>query len=405
MKVLVISERYWPDGGGGELATHLIVDILRDEFKVAVVTGTRNSYRLPGVEFVYEPLLSKWEKPVLWFNTSRLVRAERFRKLIRECDVIYIPRFAFPIIPYAKQMGKKVIVHLHDYIPVSYTAIVLAPYEKHKYSLTRNDISLECRKSVKRCLGVGLLWWLPRLARKWIAQADKVICVSKRQAEIISDLAPELKDKIEVIYNPIPPELLSYEPRKELDDKPAFLYVGGDSYVKGFHVLLQALKEMGKQGVKARFILANKYSPKNLELLKRLSEKHRNLEIQVMGRVKYEELLKIHKKTWALVFPSIWEETFGYAILEAALLGTIPMASRVGGVVEIIDNTTASAYMFTPGKVSELVKKLEYVCSLSSSEVKSLGRRLREEVFEKFNPSKLEEEVLRVFAEVVGQPA
>jgi len=402
LKVLVISERYWPDGGGGELATHLIVNILRDEFEVAVVTGTRNSYRLPGVEFIYEPLLSRWEKPVLWFNTLKLVRTERFRKLIRECDIVYIPRFAFPIIPYAKQMGKKVIIHLHDYIPVSYTAVVLAPYEKHRYSLTRDDILLECRRSVKHCLGVGLFWWLPRLARRWIAQADKVICVSKRQAEIISDLAPELRDKVEVIYNPIPPELFSYEPKKELDDKPAFLYVGGDSYVKGFHVLLQALKDLGKQGVKARFILTNKYSSKNLELLKRLSEKHRNLEIQVMGRVKYEELLEIHKKAWALIFPSIWEEPLPYAVVEAVALGTLPIASEVGGVMEIVDNTAASTFMFTSGKVSELVKEIEYVCSLSSSEVKSLGRKLREEVLEKFNPSKLEKEVLRVFAEVVG---
>jgi len=36
--------------------------------------------------------------------------------------------------------------------------------------------------------------------------ADAVICVSKRQVQIISKLAPELRDKITVIYNP-PPEV------------------------------------------------------------------------------------------------------------------------------------------------------------------------------------------------------
>jgi len=142
LRILVVSERFWPNGSGGELATHLIVDILRKEFEVVVVTGSRNPYRLPGVEFVYEPLLLRWEKPVFWFNTLGLVRTERFRKLIRECDIVYVPRIAFPIIPYAKQMGKKVVVHLHDYIPVSYTAVVLAPYEKHRHSITRDNISL-----------------------------------------------------------------------------------------------------------------------------------------------------------------------------------------------------------------------------------------------------------------------
>ena len=42
-RILVISERYWPDGSGGELATHLILDILRKRFDVTVVTGYKES--------------------------------------------------------------------------------------------------------------------------------------------------------------------------------------------------------------------------------------------------------------------------------------------------------------------------------------------------------------------------
>jgi len=162
----------------------------------------RNPSKLPSVRYVYEPLLSKREKPVLWLNTVKLVHTQRFQKLLRESDVVYIPRFAFPIISYAKKLGKKVVVHLHGYIPISYTATVLAPYEEHKHRITLDDIRLECMKSLKHCVGVSLLWWLPKLARKWVSQADKVICVSRRQAEIIADQAPELRDKIEVVYNP-----------------------------------------------------------------------------------------------------------------------------------------------------------------------------------------------------------
>jgi len=62
-------------------------------------------------------------------------------------------------------------------------------------------------KGLKHCLGVSLLWWLPRLARRWVSQADKVVCVSKRQAEIIASQVPELEGRIEVIYNQLPPEL------------------------------------------------------------------------------------------------------------------------------------------------------------------------------------------------------
>jgi len=396
--VLVVTERCWPDGGGGELATHLILDILRKRFDVAVVTGTANPSRLPGVRYVYEPLLSKWEKPILWLNTLRFVHIQRFQKLLRESGVVYIPRFAFPIIPYAKKLGKKVVVHLHDYIPISYTATVLAPYEEHKHHITLDDIRLECMKSYKHCIGASLLWWLPKLARKWISQADKIICVSRRQAEIIADQAPGLRDKIEVVYNPLPPETINAEPRKELDNTPTFLYVGGDSYVKGFHILLQALSKLGKQGVKARFILTNRYSPRSLEILKQLSDKYGNLEIQVLGRIEYSRLIELHRKAWALLFPSIWEEPSPYAVVEAMALGTIPIASKVGGIPELFDDAILGSFMFMPQNSSELIEVIKRLSMFSPNEMQSLSHKLRNIALKKFNVNDISRKIVQIFS-------
>jgi glycosyltransferase involved in cell wall biosynthesis len=397
--VLVVTERYWPDGSGGELATHLILDILRKRFDVTVVTGTKNSSKLPSVRYVYEPLLSKREKLTLWLNILRLIQTQRFQKLLRESDTVYIPRFAFPVIPCAKRLGKKVVVHLHGYIPISYTATVLAPYEEHKHRITLDNIKLECMRSLKHCLGVNLLWWLPKLARKQISQADKIICVSKRQAKIIADQAPELRDKIEVVYNPLPLEIINITPRKELNNIPTFLYVGGDSYVKGFHILLQALSKIGKQEVRARFILANKYSTRSLEALRRLSYKYGNLDIQVLGRMEYEKLKELHMNAWALLFPSISEETFGYAVVEAATLSTIPIASRVGGVTELLNDTIAQQFMVSPSSVNDLVKKISMILSLNTDEVKVLGFKLRNEILQKLDLNKIERRIIEVFEE------
>ena len=81
--------------------------------------------------------------------------------------------------------------------------------------------------TIEYCLEAGLLWWLSKLARRWIAEADKIVCVSRRQVQIISDLAPELEEKIEVVYNLLPTELVSKNLEKDLHDRPTFLYVGG----------------------------------------------------------------------------------------------------------------------------------------------------------------------------------
>jgi len=77
-KLLVVAERYWPEGNGGELATHLILELLRDSFEITVVTGMLSPARTEGVGYIYEPLLSVRNKHLLWFNTLRLAQSRVF---------------------------------------------------------------------------------------------------------------------------------------------------------------------------------------------------------------------------------------------------------------------------------------------------------------------------------------
>ena len=119
MKVLVLSELWYPQGGGAELATHLVIDALQKEgFKVIVLTGSEQHDRPIGVRYVPIPLLKALSK-----NSSlekSLLGRDVLASLIKEADVVYVPRLANPVIPLAKELGKKAIVHLHDYQPISY---------------------------------------------------------------------------------------------------------------------------------------------------------------------------------------------------------------------------------------------------------------------------------------------
>jgi glycosyltransferase involved in cell wall biosynthesis len=210
---------------------------------------------------------------------------------------------------------------------------------------------------------------------------------------------PELKDKIEVVYNPLPPEIINITPRKELDDISTFLYVGGDSYIKGFHILLKALKELDKQGIKAKFIFAGNYNKRSLKILKILNEKIVNIKIMYMGRIKHETLFKLYGNVWSLIFPSINEETFGYAIAEASALGVIPIASKVGGVAELLIDTVAQQFMISPGSVDDLVNKILKISFLGINEVKVLGFKQREKMVQKLDPSKIERKIIKIFEE------
>jgi len=394
-RLLVVAERYWPDGSGGELATHLILELLRGSFEITVVTGTRNPASIEGVKYMYEPLLSARNKHLLWFNTLRLTRSRAFEKLVERADVVYVPRFAFPVIPLAKRLGKRIIVHLHGYIPVSYTAVVLASFEEHKHKVLRDDLELECMKDFKHCTVATLTAWLmSRLARKWISMADTIICVSKRQTQIISELAPELRDKITVIYNP-PPKVPSID--KKPSEKPTFLYSGGGSMVKGFPIILNALKELGKSNrrLEARFVFTNTYTEKQITELQNLRKKY-GLNIEVLGRISYENVMKLHSESWALLFPSIWEEPLPYSVVESMLLGTIPIAFRVGGVPEILHGTPAEKFICEPNNVQCFNERIKEISSLNYEEVIDLSAKLSS-VKEKIDRNRIKEELTKVF--------
>ncbi|MEM2196985.1 MAG: glycosyltransferase family 4 protein, partial [Sulfolobales archaeon] len=118
----------------------------------------------------------------------------------------------------------------------------------------------------------------------------------------------------------------------------------------------------------------------------------------LLGYLEYEEVLKLHSITHALLFSSIWEEPLPYVVMEAMLMGTIPIASKVGGVPEIVGETYAEKMLFEPGNVEELLNKIESVLTMSSEQIANVGRRLREAILKKFDPEVIKRKLIKVFS-------
>ena len=75
----------------------------------------------------------------------------------------------------------------------------------------------------------------------------------------------------------------------------------------------------------------------------------------------------------------------GYAVMEAMLSGTIPIASRVGAVPEIVEGTVAESYLFEPGNVDQLVRTMESILVISKEDLIDLAQRLRNQALNKFS--------------------
>lgn len=86
------------------------------------------------------------------------------------------------------------------------------------------------------------------------------------------------------------------------------------------------------------------------------------------------------------VVPSLWEEAFGLAVLEPMALGRPVVASRVGGVPELIEDGV-SGRLFPPGDATALAQTLLEVLR-DPERLRALGDNARRRVAATFSPDK-----------------
>ncbi len=103
-----------------------------------------------------------------------------------------------------------------------------------------------------------------------------------------------------------------------------------------------------------------------------------------------------------LVMPSIAEEAFGRVIVEAQASGVPVVATKVGGVVEIIDDGQDGLLVYPkdPECLAEAILKILKDSSLASK----LAENARKKVEEKFSLEKMAQETLKVYGEALSKP-
>jgi len=400
-KVFVLTKLFWPEGGGAELATYLIVkEVLSKSFDVVIASGTRRpkSDVLRAVDYVHWSALESKYKPVEWLRL--LANTRRFTKLVERADVVYIPSHTLIPMAMAAKLVKpnvKVALHLHNYQALAYTSIVLAGREPN----VTTDAIVEYRehRSLLRALLAGLGHYANHINRLAVMFADKIICVSQRQYEILLKYLPELREKAVVVYNPPPPLPII---DKKVSREPILIYPGGGSYVKGFHMAIGALVRVLKRHNCKAYVISGREVPSRESLRLRSLRKRLGDKLTILSKMPHEEYLKLHESAWGLLFPSVCEEPLPYTVVESMLMGTMPVAARVGGVPEIVEGSPAEEYLFTSGDVDELADKIEVLLSLSKESIVNVGMKLRGHVLRLFDEEKIEDKIVDLFSSLMN---
>lgn len=372
MNILFLSELFFPHGGGGELATYLYAHGLAEAgVDVNIVTN----------RFLNEPAKSKHKnltifrlplckEPVSKYSLfSRLdFFASKFaRNLLEWADVIYVPKYWYLAIPWAKSHGKAVVTHVHSYSPICPIAVLYDAVKEETCSHNK-FCSLSCivlnekaqSRSILRILSsVTLNGTIGLLFRRFIALSDAIICVSEAQRKVILSRRCRLADKAYVIYNPLPKQ-------DEISlEENHFGIFGAHHPAKGFQVLRRSIPHIKSQGI---VIHATGFTRASSHCLK----SYGGVKIRKYERLQERLYKEVYRRICAVIVPSVCPESWGYTITEALLRKRLVIASNIGGIPEQIEGCKG-CFLFKPGQSTELAELIDFIHSLNREELSSLG--------------------------------
>jgi len=181
------------------------------------------------------------------------------------------------------------------------------------------------------------------------------------------------KDKVIVIPHGITPleksPLESFKPKRPL----RLGYVGRISYVKGLHILIEALKFLPKNANYELNVFGNAATKDEKRYEQILKEKSKSLPVIWHGKVNNDKIQEAYHSFDIMVHPAIYLEVFGLTLLESLSSGRPVIATKCGGPEDFVQDAI-DGILVEPNNAESLSKALKrcidnpkYVQVLSST--------------------------------------
>ena len=179
---------------------------------------------------------------------------------------------------------------------------------------------------------------------------------------------------------------------EKISTEKYYLYVGRLSEEKGIRVLLKAfainrlsLKIVGTGPLEST--------------VRRYAAQYVN--IHHSGSLNNADVHRLLKNASALIFPSLWYETFGMTIIEAFANGTPVIASNLGQLKTLVSNQYNGLH-FEPGNESDLIKKVALFENFSNKIRLSYRENAYKTYLQKFSPEVNAQQLLSIYASVIS---
>jgi glycosyltransferase involved in cell wall biosynthesis len=229
--------------------------------------------------------------------------------------------------------------------------------------------------------------------------ADHIVCVSRFVADRQREVGLVPPERVVTIRNGVAVgstekgrTRATHDVFQLQPDRPLIACAGRASPEKGIHHLLKAFDRLLLSGAwpGGRPALLYCGDGPQLEALRRLRHSLPSREDIILAGYRSDARDLLHAVDICVV-PSLWQDAFPSAVLEAMARGKPVIASAVGGIPEMIDHGV-SGLLVPAGDEAALADAMRCLIT-NPAEGKRLGRNARERVVRMFTPERQVEEV------------
>lgn len=242
-----------------------------------------------------------------------------------------------------------------------------------------------------------------------MTEADRVICVSHAGIDYIREAYNTPEKKIRLVHRGVDPEVFNperldrafinaFREEYDLEGKFVVMAVGRITALKGYEVLIKAVAELAASWPSLRAIIVGGVQEgqgKYAESLKTLA-RERSISGQIIFAGSQSKIPELYTCADLVVSCNTKKpESFGRSVAEAIAMNRPVIATRHGGVLDII-RPEKNGWFVPPGDVEALANAI-----LSARTALPHLHDLREEILTDFSLSGMVDKTLAVYRELL----
>ena len=336
---------------------------------------------------------------------SSLEAKRKMRKLLDDFkpDIVHIHNIYYYISPSILAVIKKrkipVVQTVHDYQLISPCLNLFSNgrvnEDTKKDCYYKAVLSKSVKESYVASLMAAIASYIQHIFRLYERHVNCFIAPSKFMGKKLIEYGFNPK---KIIYLPNFTNLfLSRSPNKQLKEKYV-LYFGRLDEQKGVMFLLEVARNLPQ----VMFKMIGKYPDEKTKIkIKNFLSKYSIKNVTIL---KYQESAELQLSIAGSLFvivPSLWYENMPYTILESYSLGKPVVASRIGGIPEIVEDVK-NGLLFKPGDSNDLAKKIRLLWN-NPKIAERLGREGLKTVKKKFSPEVHYKKLIGIYERVINK--